>query len=111
MIIKLLLIFLRIQIKIIIVLLGGVNNIVHIDTHKRNITCIFLNNEPGPKTCSVVYGPSCEQLSSEQLTGQIADGNVVVIPLLENINQYCYNVTAVRGTTIVRVTGYYEGGI
>lgn len=92
-------------------LIGGINKFVKVDAHKENIICTFLMEEPGEKSCSVIYGPSCEQLSSEQLTGQIYDGIVVVIPLLEKSNKYCYNVTAVTSTATVRVTGYFDGGI
>ena len=92
-------------------IIGGINDDVKVEASEGNIICTFLKQELGEKSCSVIYGPSCEQLSSEQLAGQIDDGNIVVIPLLENTNRYCYNVTAVTSTAIVvRVTGYFETG-
>ena len=92
-------------------IIGGINDNVNVEANEGNIICTFLKQEQGEKSCSVIYGPSCEQLNSEQLAGQIDDGKVVVIPLLEKANKYCYNVTAVTSTAIVRLTGYFDEGI
>lgn len=63
------------------------------------------------KSCSLVYGPDCQHLDSERLTGQTQGGNSVSVRLLKSTQVYCYHVTAVSGGTTVNITGHFSAGI
>lgn len=67
--------------------------------------------EEGEKSCSLVYGPDCQNLDSERLTGQTQEGNLVTVPLLQNTDVYCYHVTAISGDTSINITGHFSAGM
>jgi hypothetical protein len=83
-----------------------------VEAQSNHIVCTFLNiTQEGEKSCSLVYGHDCQHLDSERLIGQKQEGNSVTVPLLQNTQTYCYNVTAISGGTSINITGYFSAGM
>ena len=57
-----------------------------------------------------MYGHDCQHLDSETLIGQTPEGNSVIVPLLQNMEAYCYLVTAISGDTSVNLMGNFHAG-
>ena len=91
--------------------LDGTNNFVSVEAQSNSIVCTFFNMQEGEKSCSIVYGPDCQHLDSEVLTGQIQGENSVTVPLLQNTEVYCYRVTAISGDTSINIIGQFSAGM
>jgi hypothetical protein len=58
-----------------------------------------------------VYGDNCQHLdSAEALTVRTGGGNSVIVPLSQNLEVYCFIVTARSGDTSVNIEGNFHTG-
>ena len=91
--------------------LDGVNNFVDINFNSETTTiiCTFLNQPVDTtKQCSfnITYGPNCDQqLGSYTSEGTGDSVSSPELPLLEDVSEYCFTVTARSNNVTVSVEG------
>jgi hypothetical protein len=90
---------------------GGINSFVDINFNSEmtTIICTFLNQPMDTiKECSIniTYGPNCGQLLG--LYTNVGTGDSVSspeLPLIEDVSEYCFTVTARNNNETVSVEG------